>query len=498
MPNAIRAHGMNIFIAGICGTFMAGIAQLARAGGHTVRGCDSGVYPPMSTLLRAQGIEVAEGYLPEHLGTGTGTNPDMADTIIIGNALSRGNPLVEHVLNENLAFCAGPEWLREHVLAQRTVIAIAGTHGKTTTSSILAWILECAGRSPGYLIGGKPGNFETSASLGDARKNNDYFVIEADEYDTAFFDKRAKFVHYRPHIAVLNNLEFDHADIFDDIGQIQKQFHHLVRTVPGNGCVVVNADDPRLESVLDMGCWSEVVRFSVGVDKGGDKGIDKHAVEWRAVPVSADGARFDVLRHGQTVARVNWECIGEHNIQNAVAAVAAAAVAGVSPAAAGEYLSGYIPADRRLQLLFQSDAVSLYDDFAHHPTAIRHTIDAVRAKHPGSRVIAVVELRSSTMRMSAGISAGISEKHGGGGHGKGLAEALGRADCAIVSGCADSPLPGLSAAQKNSGEILQLAQADEIIAAIKLRLSGNDIIITMSNGGFDGLPGRLAESLATL
>ena len=498
MPNAIRAHRMNIFIAGICGTFMAGIAQLARAGGHTVRGCDSGVYPPMSTLLRAQGIEVAEGYLPEHLGTGTGTNPDMADTIIIGNALSRGNPLVEHVLNENLAFCAGPEWLREHVLAQRTVIAIAGTHGKTTTSSILAWILECAGRSPGYLIGGKPGNFETSASLGtalgDTRKNDNYFVIEADEYDTAFFDKRAKFVHYRPHIAVLNNLEFDHADIFDDIGQIQKQFHHLVRTVPGNGCVVVNADDPRLESVLDMGCWSEVVRFSVGVDKGTGKGVDKHAVEWRAVAVSADGARFDVLRHGQTVARVNWECIGEHNIQNAVAAVAAAALAGVSPAAAGEYLSGYIPADRRLQLLFQSDAVSLYDDFAHHPTAIRHTIDAVRAKHPGSRIIAVVELRSSTMRLSTRIS----EKHGGGGHGKGLAEALGRADCAIVSGCADSPLPGLSAAQKNSGEILQLAQADEIIAAIKLRLSGNDIIITMSNGDFDGLPGRLAESIATL
>lgn len=477
---------MKIFIAGICGTFMAGIAQLARAGGHAVRGCDAGVYPPMSTLLRSQDIEVAEGYLPEHLGAGT-----KPDTVIIGNALSRGNPTVEHVLNEKLAFCSGPEWLREQVLAQRTVIAVAGTHGKTTTSSILAWILECAGRSPGYLIGGKPGNFDVSADLGDARKNNNYFVIEADEYDTAFFDKRAKFVHYRPHIAVLNNLEFDHADIYDDIGQIQKQFHHLVRTVPGNGCVVVNADDPRLAAVMDMGCWSRVVRFSVAAGKGASKHAATGAaeVEWRAVPVSGDGSRFDVIHHGQTAARVNWRCIGGHNMQNALAALAAAALAGVQPAAAGEYLSGYIPADRRLQLLFQSDQVSLYDDFAHHPTAIRHTIDAVRARHPGSRIIAVVELRSNTMRMSA--------RHGGG-HGKGLVEALERADCAIVSGCADSSLPRLSATQQNPGGILQLETPDEIMAAVKLRLSGNDSIITMSNGGFDGLPGRIAESFATL
>ena len=461
---------MKIFIAGICGTFMAGIAQLAKAGGHTVRGCDAGVYPPMSTLLRAENIEVAQGYLPEHLGRDPGT-------VLIGNALSRGNPLVEHVLNGNLAFQSGPAWLREQVLAQRTVIAVAGTHGKTTTSSILAWILECGGQSPGYLIGGKPGNFDHSARLGGGK----HFVIEADEYDTAFFDKRAKFVHYRPNIAVLNNLEFDHADIFDDIGQIIRQFHHLVRIVPGNGCIVVNADDPRLAKVIEMGCWSRIVRFSV------DDSADTAGLEWRATPVNRDYSGFDVIHHGQIAARVNWRCIGKHNMQNALAALAAAELAGVRPADASEYLSSYTATERRLQLLFQSDEVSLYDDFAHHPTAIRQTIDAVRAKHPGSRVIAVVELRSNTMRMSM---------KSGGAHGKQLVEALECADCAIVSN-RENPewLPGT---RQSHHEILRLEQPDEIISAIKLRLSGNDVIITMSNGDFDGLPGRLAGTISAV
>ncbi len=450
---------------------MAGIAQLARARGYTVRGCDEQVYPPMSTLLRAQNMEVAEGYLPEHLGHDPGT-------VLIGNALSRGNPLVEHVLNEKLAFCSAPEWLREQVLQRRTVIAVAGTHGKTTTSSILAWLLECAGKVPGYLIGGKPGNFTHSADLGDDQPGN-HFIIEADEYDTAFFDKRAKFVHYRPHIAVLGNLEFDHADIYDDIAQIQKQFHHLVRIVPGNGYVVVNADDPRLTQVMDMGCWSKVVRFSVGGDE-----IDTE-VEWRAVPINQDCSRFEVIHHGQSVTQVHWQCIGRHNLQNALAALAAAQLAGVQPATAGEFLRDYRPAERRLQLLFQSDEVCLYDDFAHHPTAIRHTIAAVRAKHPGSRVIAIVELRSNTMRMSMK----------GGGHGKELTDALQRADCAIVSGATGFSQAGLSAAQQGNGEILHLAHTDQIISAVKLRLSGNDIIITMSNGGFDQLPQKIAKSL---
>ncbi len=453
---------MKIFIAGICGTFMAGLAQLAKAGGHSVRGCDAKTYPPMSTLLESHAIEVAQGWLPEHLGD----DPGM---VVIGNILSRGNPLVEQVLNRELAFCSGPAWLREQVLAQRQVIAVAGTHGKTTTSSILAWILQCARQHPGYLIGGKPGNFDQSAALG----NGAYFVIEADEYDTAFFDKRAKFVHYRPHIAVLNNLEFDHADIYDDIGQIAAQFHHLVRTVPGNGCIVVNADDARLAEVIDMGCWSRIVHFSVA-----DAGAE---AEWRAVAVREDCSRFDILHHGRTAAQVDWPCIGRHNMQNALAALAAAQLAGVPPEAAGEYLRTYRAVERRLQLLFQSDEASLYDDFAHHPSAIRETLAAVRARHPHSRIIAVVALRSNTMKM--------------GGHGEQLAVALQGADCAIVSGAgagANARLPGT---RQSRGEILHIEPIDEIVSAIQPRRSGNDIIVTMSNGDFGGLTRRIAESL---
>ncbi len=466
---------MTVFIAGICGTFMAGIAQLAKARGHRVRGCDANVYPPMSDLLRAQHIDIAPGYLPEHLD-----DLGARDTVIIGNALSRGNPLVEQVLNRELAFCSGPEWLREQVLAGRKVIAVAGTHGKTSASAMLAWILECNRLSPGYLIGGKPGNFDQSARLGgdgngDGDGGGGYFAIEADEYDTAFFDKRAKFVHYRPHIAVLNNLEFDHADIYDDISQIVKQFHHLVRIVPGSGSVVVNADDARLAEVIGMGCWSNLVRFSV----------DAAATEceWRAVPLNAECSRFEVLHHGQTAARVDWRCIGRHNMQNALAALAAADLAGVPVARAGENLRDYVPAERRLQRLFESEAVSLYDDFAHHPSAIHQTLDALRARHPQSRLIAVVELHSNTMKSGA--------------HGTRLARALERADCAIVSHCANAdsaPLPGMQPSRAGN-EILQLERADEIISAIKLRLGGNAVIITMSNGDFGGLPRQIAEFL---
>ncbi|MGI9311901.1 MAG: UDP-N-acetylmuramate:L-alanyl-gamma-D-glutamyl-meso-diaminopimelate ligase, partial [bacterium] len=337
---------MKLFIAGICGTFMAGVAQLAKAGGHAVRGCDAGVYPPMSEVLRAQGIAIEPGYLPEHLGDDPGA-------VLIGNALSRGNALVERVLERGLAYQSGPEWLRAQVLARRTVIAIAGTHGKTTATSMLAWILHRAGRSPGYLIGGQPGNFAQSARLGDG----ECFVIEADEYDTAFFDKRAKFVHYRPRIAVLNNLEFDHADIFDHLAQIQRQFHYLVRTVPPDGCIVVNADDANLAEVLAMGCWSEVVRFSAD---------DATDAQWHAVPLREDCAAFEVLHRGRSAARVEWQCIGAHNMRNALAAIAAAAQVGVPATAAGDALGAYAPAARRLQRLFESDAARLYDDFAHH------------------------------------------------------------------------------------------------------------------------------------
>lgn len=459
---------MKIFIAGIGGTFMGGIAQLANAGGHQVRGCDANLYPPMSELLQAQNIEVARGYLPAHLG-------DPPGTVLIGNALARGNPMVEHILNRALPFQSGAEWLREQVLKNRSVIAVAGTHGKTTVTSMLAWILTCHRQSPGYLIGGKPGNFAGSAELGDGK----YFVIEADEYDTAFFDKRSKFVHYRPHIAVLNNLEFDHADIFADTAQIMQQFHHLLRTVPGNGYVVVNADDARLTQVLAMGCWSQVVRFSIAEDSAAAKASP--VAEWRALPHDAACSRFAVFHHQQLTAQVEWQCIGRHNMQNALAAVAAAELAGVPAARAGQFLRDYQPVERRLQLLFESEQARVYDDFAHHPTAIRHTIDAVRAKHADSYVIAVVELRSNSMKMGA--------------HGEALTHALAAADWAIVApGGNLEKTPGM----RRRRNIVQLQQASEIISTIRLKLTGNDVIITMSNGSFDGLPKRIANFFAEL
>ncbi|MGR3914823.1 MAG: UDP-N-acetylmuramate:L-alanyl-gamma-D-glutamyl-meso-diaminopimelate ligase, partial [Gammaproteobacteria bacterium] len=399
-PPRGRHSPMKVFIAGICGTFMAGIAQLAKAGGHSVRGCDAAVYPPMSEVLAAQGIAVLPGYRAAHLG-------DAPGTLLLGNALSRGNELVEAALTRQLAFQSGPEWLRAQVLARRAVIAVAGTHGKTSVTSMLAWMLECAGRAPGYLIGGKPGNFAHSAALG----RGEHFVIEADEYDTAFFDKRAKFMHYHPRIAILNNLEFDHADIYDDLAQIKKQFHYLVRTVPGDGGIVANADDAGLAEVLAMGCWSKVTKFSL---RG-----DDHA-EWRARALRDDCARFEVLHHGARVARVAWRCIGRHNMQNALAAMAAAHLAEVPPREAAAALCSYIAGARRLQLLHQSDALCVYDDFAHHPTAIARGIDALRARHPRARIFAVLELRSHTMKMGA--------------HGASLGAALARADCAIISG----------------------------------------------------------------
>lgn len=462
-----------IFIAGIGGAFMAGIAQLAKAAGYRVRGCDAGVYPPMRDVLAAHGIDFAAGYSPAHLG-------DAPGTVVIGNALSRGNALVEAALNRELSFCSGPEWLRAHVLRGREVIAVAGTHGKTSTASMLAWILQCSGRAPGFLIGGQPGNFDDSARAGDGK----HFVIEADEYDTAFFDKRAKFVHYHPRIAVLNNLEFDHADIYDDLAQIIRSFHHLVRTVPGNGCVVVNADDANLEKVIDLGCWSRLVKFSVGDGDGhGDGYGDGHGagddIEWRASALVADCSRFEILRHGEVAARVEWSCIGRHNMSNAVAAVAAAEAAGVAVESAAQSLRDFIPAARRLQRMFESETVTVYDDFAHHPTAIAETIDALRARHPRRRIIAVVELRSNTMK--AGV------------HGDKLTRALARADCAIVNGAGGG--------DNGDGDITHIQTIDEIVAAVQHqlgelgKLNRRAVVITMSNGDFGGLARRLADAL---
>ena len=453
---------MHCHILGICGTFMAGVALLARESGHRVTGSDAGVYPPMSTMLDDHGIEVREGYLPDHL-------EPAPDCVVIGNALSRGNPAVELVLELGLDYTSGPEWLRRHVLRHRTVLAVAGTHGKTTTASILAWILESAGLEPGFLIGGKPGNFDGSARLGAG----DPFVVEADEYDTAFFDKRSKFVHYRPRVAVLNNLEFDHADIFEDLGQIRRQFHHLVRTVPGNGRLIVNGRDRNLEKTLAMGCWTPVETFSTNAPEGaGDW------AEWHAEPQDEACSRFAVLHGGQPVGAVAWQVFGRHNMSNALAAVAAASAVGVAPEQACAALASFVPPVKRLQLLHESGGILLYEDFAHHPTAIRLTLETLRSRHPGARLVALFEPRSNTMRM--------------GGHGASLAEALAKADLALVYHRDDlqwNPawIPGDHARALNS--------TDRMLSDTESMLESGVVLVVMSNGDFEGLAGRLRAML---
>jgi UDP-N-acetylmuramate: L-alanyl-gamma-D-glutamyl-meso-diaminopimelate ligase len=364
---------MHIHILGICGTFMGGIAAIAKAMGHKVTGADANVYPPMSTQLEQLGIELTQGWDPAQLEPA----PDM---VIIGNALSRGNPAVEYVLNTNLRYTSGPQWLAEQVLFDRWVLAVSGTHGKTTTSTMLAWILECAGLKPGFLIGGIPQNFDCSARLGESP----FFVIEADEYDTAFFDKRSKFVHYRPRTVVINNLEYDHADIFPDLAAIQRQFHHLLRMVPANGLVLSPEDTPAVKQMLDMGCWSE--RQSYGTD-------------WRAELISNDGSHFALYYQDKQLGELNWQLSGQHNVDNAVMAIAAARHAGVPVDVALEALTRFIAPKRRMELKADVAGIKVYDDFAHHPTAISTTLQGIRNKVGQNRVLAVLEPRSNTMRM---------------------------------------------------------------------------------------------------
>jgi len=437
---------------------MAGIAQLARDSGFEVTGCDQNVYPPMSTLLDELGIPVLSGYLPEHIDTSV-------DQVVIGNALSRGNDLVEHVLSADVRFTSGPQWLHDHFLFGRHVLAVAGTHGKTTTSSLLAWILEYAALDPGFLIGGRPGNFDNSARTGSGKP----FVIEADEYDTAFFDKRSKFVHYRPSVAILNNLEFDHADIFADLEQIKTQFHHLVRIVPGTGQIVVNQDDENLRDVLARGCWSEVVAVS----------LENRAANWSVDSRNADDSGFDILHHGKTVARVEWEVMGEHNLRNALMAIAAAHCVGVSADSAAQALVTFIPPDRRLQRLFTSGHHHLYEDFAHHPTAIRTTLETMRRKFSDARLIAVIEPRSNTMRegrnnhlMSDAISA-ADETHFY------VPEKLEWDPHELASGTS----------------VHVHANPAELLDRLELSRPGNTVIICMSNGSFDNVPNILKEHL---
>ncbi|WP_016679103.1 UDP-N-acetylmuramate:L-alanyl-gamma-D-glutamyl-meso-diaminopimelate ligase, partial [Yersinia pestis] len=347
---------MRIHILGICGTFMGGLAMLARSLGHEVTGADANVYPPMSTLLENQGIDLIQGYDPAQL------NP-IPDLVIIGNAMTRGNPCVEAVLEQGIPYVSGPQWLHDHVLPERWVLAVAGTHGKTTTAGMLAWILEACGYEPGFVIGGVPGNFDVSARLG----NSPFFVIEADEYDCAFFDKRSKFVHYSPRTLIMNNLEFDHADIFDDIKAIQKQFHHLVRLVPGKGKIILPDNDNHLKQVMAMGCWSEQ-------ELVGETG------SWFARKVSTDASVYEVLLDNNVVGEVNWSLVGEHNMHNGLMAIAAARHVGVLPADACRALGDFINASRRLELRGEAHGVTVYDDFAHHPTAILATLAALRSK----------------------------------------------------------------------------------------------------------------------
>ena len=451
---------MRLHILGICGTFMGGLALLARALGHEVSGSDTNVYPPMSTQLAEQGISLLEGDDPGHL------RPE-PDLVIIGNAYSRGQPQVEHVLNSGLRYCSGPQWLSEQVLQQRWVLAVSGTHGKTTTTALLSWLLEDAGLQPGFLIGGVAENFGLSARLGEAP----FFVIEADEYDTAFFDKRSKFVHYRPRTLIINNIEFDHADIFPDLAAIQRQFHHLLRTVPGMGQVIHPVADPAVAEVLEMGCWSECQGFSAGGE-----------ADWSVRPLNEDYSRLAFFHQGQAIAEVEWPLIGRHNAGNALAAVAAACHAGVPAARACESLAGFLSVKRRLEKLGEPRGISLYDDFAHHPTAIRSTLEALRQRVGQAPIRAILEPRSNTMRMGV--------------HGRTLAQALQGADQVLLY----RP-PGLD---WDPGETLAdlddriqvYDRVTDIIADLQQQARPGDHLLVMSNGGFEGLPQRLLQALS--
>lgn len=458
---------MHIHILGICGTFMGGLAVLARAAGHTVTGCDAGVYPPMSTQLEAQGIKLIEGYGAEQLDL----KPDL---FVIGNVVSRGNPLMEAILDRGLPYVSGPQWLGEHVLANKWVLAVAGTHGKTTTSSMLAWLLEDAGLNPGFLIGGVPLNFGVSARYTDSS----FFVIEADEYDTAFFDKRSKFVHYHPRTLILNNLEFDHADIFPDLGAIETQFHHIVRTVPRSGRIVVNGREPALERVLARGCWSEVERFGV-------------AAGWQAEPVAPGtplDEHFAVALDGARVGEVDWQVQGEHNRLNALAAIAAARHVGVPPAQAARSLGAFRNVKRRMEVRGAVGGITVYDDFAHHPTAIDTTIAGLRARigRDNARILAVLEPRSNTMKlgtMKAQLPASLADAD--------LVFGYGAAEGRDALGWS---LPEALAPLGAKAHAFDDLSA--LVAAVTAAARPGDHVLVMSNGGFGGVHQKLLDALA--
>jgi len=462
----------HLHILGICGTFMGGIAAIAKELGFRVSGSDANVYPPMSNQLEQLGIELKQGYLPENF-------TDDVDLVIVGNAMSRGNVMVEYMLDRNIAYTSGPQWLLENVLKDRWVLAVSGTHGKTTTSSMLAWILEYAHLSPGFLIGGVPQNFDSSARLGSAP----FFVIEADEYDSAFFDKRSKFVHYRPRTLVINNLEFDHADIFNDLSDIQRQFHHLIRMVPSNGLILSPASETAISETLNMGCWTPT-EFSINNFQQNEL-EDKKKTGWQAEKLKQVGSEFIVKYNGENQGVVKWDLIGDFNIDNALMAIAAARHAGVPAHVAIEALTEFVNTKRRFELRGTVSNVSVYDDFAHHPTAIEKTLAGVRAKiaQQGGigRVLAVLEPRSNTMK--SGV------------HKETLPQSLNDADKVFIYQGEE--------VDWSVSELIDTCQAPcmvanniaELVIEITAEAQANDIIVVMSNGGFANVHEKILTSL---
>jgi UDP-N-acetylmuramate: L-alanyl-gamma-D-glutamyl-meso-diaminopimelate ligase len=447
----------HLHILGICGTFMGGIAAIANAAGFKVTGCDTNVYPPMSEQLASLGIELVEGFGAEQLAV-------RPDVWVIGNVVTRGNPLMEAILDSGERYVSGPQWLAEEVLIARHVVAVAGTHGKTTVASMLAWILERAGCNPGFLIGGLPVDFPVSARLGSSK----LFVIEADEYDTAFFDKRSKFIHYRPKTAVLNNLEFDHADIFDDLAAIERQFHHFVRTVPQSGLIVANGADASIERVLTQGCWTPVERFGA-------------AMEWRLGDAAQDGSH-EVIWKGEALGRLRWQLLGEHNRLNALAAIAASRHVGVKPRDAIEALGAFSGVRRRMEIRGHTRGVTVYDDFAHHPTAIRATLEGLRRKVGQGRVLAVLEPRSNTMRRGV-LKDELPASLAGAERVYVYSEGLGWDAEAVFA-----PLGARARCLTDLGEL---------VSAVAAEARAGDHVLIMSNGGFGGVHGKLLAALAS-
>ena len=447
---------MHIHILGICGTFMGGIAVLAKQAGHKVTGCDANVYPPMSTQLESQGIELVEGFDPKQINL----EPDV---YVIGNVVSRGNPLMEEILNRGLPYISGPQWLSENVLRDKWVLAVAGTHGKTTTSAMLAWVLEYGGLNPGFLVGGVPQNFGVSARLTDSP----FFVVEADEYDTAFFDKRSKFVHYRPRTAILNNLEFDHADIFPDLTAIETQFHHLVRTVPGNGLILASGQEESLKRVLARGCWTPVEYLSV-------------AEGWEATDQTVEG-EFSVAFKGVSQGNLKWSLLGAHNRHNALAAIGAARHAGVPAKIGIEALAQFVNVKRRMEVRGTVNGITIYDDFAHHPTAIETTLGGLRSKVGKARILAVLEPRSNTMKM------GVMKDS--------LAASLAKADRVF---CYGENLGWDAAASLQSLGDKAVTQNDleQLVTSIVNAAQPGDHILVMSNGSFGGIHEKLLKALS--